>query len=202
MGLKLTWNNDTLDADISLAANGDLTLEEGLETMAIVCLFTDRRANDDDVLPDYNSPEDPGSGDKRGWLGDHYARPIVEAMLADATKGVLTLPPVSRLGSRLWLLERAKATSGTLNRAIFYATEGLQPFIDYKIASAVEVQARYLNRYAMLIHPRVLQGNSALLDRQYAYAWAAMAGNAAAPSPSAIPPRLVPPPPGPVNPWI
>jgi phage gp46-like protein len=43
-----------------------LTLDEGLVTLVLVCLFTDTRADADDVIPD-------NSGDPRGWPGDTFS---------------------------------------------------------------------------------------------------------------------------------
>ena len=44
--------------------------ESGLRTAVIISLFTDRRANDDDVIPD-------GSNDRRGW----WANPDIGSRL-------------------------------------------------------------------------------------------------------------------------
>ncbi|HFV5416512.1 TPA: phage GP46 family protein, partial [Escherichia coli] len=51
--------------DITVTHNG-LSRDEGLVTQVLICLFTDARADDDDVIPD-------GSGDPRGWPGDTYS---------------------------------------------------------------------------------------------------------------------------------
>lgn len=69
-----------------------------LKSAVWMSLGTDRRAENDDVLPG-------GDGDKRGWWGDSF-RP-------------------RRIGSRLWLLERQKITADTLLRAEEYAAEAL-----------------------------------------------------------------------------
>ncbi len=95
---------------IDLALTGyDLATEDGLRTAVIVSLFTDRRAESDDEIPD-------GGDDRRGWWS-----------------GVI--------GSRLWLLARAKQLPGTLARARAYAVESLQWLIDDGVAAAVDVSA-------------------------------------------------------------
>lgn len=101
---------------IDLALDGyDLATEGGLHTAVIVSLFTDRRAESDDEIPD-------GSGDRRGWWAD------------------------PALGSRLWLLARAKETPDTLARARAYAIESLQWLIDDGVATAVDVTAEWARR--------------------------------------------------------
>ena len=72
-----------------------------LTTAVLISLFTDRQARSDDVIPD-------GTTDQRGWWAD---------------SDVL-------IGSRLWLLNRAKQTTETLNRAVDYISEALQWLID------------------------------------------------------------------------
>lgn len=111
-----------LDADgqpqFDLAMAGPvLETESGLHTAVIVSLFTDARADDDDLLPD-------GSNDRRGWWADTWP----------AQEGDVT-------GSRLWLLSREKQVPVVLDRARRYARDALQWLIEDGIASAVDVQA-------------------------------------------------------------
>jgi phage gp46-like protein len=99
-----------------------LEADDGLETAVIISLFTDRRANADDVLPD-------GGDDRRGWWGDGW-------------------PDVDRdkIGSRLWLLSREKDMRQVVNRAREYARESLQWLIDDGVARQVEVSAGWVDR--------------------------------------------------------
>ena len=86
----------------------------------MISLFTWRRANPEDDLP----------GDQRmGWWGDSY--PVV---------------PNDLIGSRLWLLSRAKIVSNTPALAQGYAQEALQWMIDDGVAARVDVTAE---RYGM-----------------------------------------------------
>lgn len=87
--------------------NNDLNTEQGLETAVIISLFTDRRANDDDILPEVNSD------DKRGWWADQTSN-IEE----------------DQIGSRLWLLNRAKTTEENIVRCKQFVRESLQWMID------------------------------------------------------------------------
>jgi phage gp46-like protein len=81
----------------------------------VISLFTWRRANPDDALP---------GTEKMGWWGDNFA--TVEN---------------DRIGSRLWLLLRAKVLPETVARAQEYAREALQWLIDDGVAARVDVLA-------------------------------------------------------------
>lgn len=119
MDLKLIQDGSGIGWDIGIAAGGgDLVTDDGLETSVILSLFTDRRAEPDDVLPAEND------ADRRGWWGD--ANPMVEG---------------HRLGSRLWLLARSKRTNETLRRAEEYAREALAWMLDTGVAARIETLA-------------------------------------------------------------
>lgn len=104
--LALVWDNTVGAADLAL--NGtDLATDAGLTTAVLLSMFLDRRAHDDDVPPS----GDPA--DRRGWWADQFA----------AVEG-------DRIGSRLWLLDRAKATNETALRAKEYTVEALKWLVD------------------------------------------------------------------------
>ena len=85
----------------------DLARDRTPATAMILALGCDRRALPDDALPE--APDPPGFGARRGWCGDALDR------------------AGRRLGSRLWLLVRAKETEETRLRAEAYAREALAP---------------------------------------------------------------------------
>ena len=88
---------------------------DALIRSVIISLFTWRRARRDDDLP----------GDERmGWWGDAFLK----------TRN-------DKIGSRLWLLSRAKLTTVTLLQAQDYARESLQWLLDDKVANTVNVRA-------------------------------------------------------------
>lgn len=97
--VKIIWDNDLAEGDIQFK-NEDLVREEGLETSVFISLFTDRRADEDDEL---DNPDD-----KRGWWGDDLE-----------TNG-------DQIGSKLWLLDRAKTDQATINKAKDYIYESLE----------------------------------------------------------------------------
>lgn len=94
---------------------GDLVIDAGLETAVVLSLFTDRRAQTDDEIPD-------GTDDRRGWWADTFSD--VEG---------------DRIGSRLWLLAREKDTASTLERAREFAEEALDWMIEDGVAKNLTV---------------------------------------------------------------
>jgi phage gp46-like protein len=108
--------------DFALTPAGtDLAGDGALDTAIYLSLFTDRLANEDDAIPD-------GTGDRRGTWMDV---PI------DGSA------PVDLMGSRLWLLRRAKATQETLLNAVAYVEEALQWLTDDGVAASVAVTGAY-----------------------------------------------------------
>lgn len=100
----------------------DLNTSTGLHEACLISLFTDRQVSESE-LPD---PLTPGElPDLGGWWGDVLALP---AMASDP-----------RIGSKLWLLRRAKLTQETLNRAKQYATEALAWLVSDGVAREVNV---------------------------------------------------------------
>ncbi len=89
-----------------------LTSGHDLQTAVLISLFTDRIAEPDDVIPD-------GSNDPRGWWGDEFS--------------------TVKIGSRLWLLTRAKQTQATLQRAYDYILQALQWMIDARLVTTRHV---------------------------------------------------------------
>lgn len=94
-------------------ADGNLVLDESLDTAVSISLFTDRRA-----LPSDNAAV------AGGWWGDAY--PVAEGDL---------------IGSRLWLLRRARDLPATLRLAEDYAKESLAWLVDTGVAIEVKATA-------------------------------------------------------------
>jgi len=115
--LALTWSNVTGNADLS-KIDDDLASDRGLVTAVILSLFADSRAENDDVPPSGDET------DRRGWWGDEFAD--VEG---------------DRIGSRLWLLDRAKRTNEAVLRAKQYVLEALQWMLDDSVVEEIEVTA-------------------------------------------------------------
>lgn len=83
----------------------DFAVDRTPATAMVLAIGSDRRARPDDQLP--TGDDDAGLNARRGWVGDALD------------------PQQRRLGSRLWLLRRAKATEETRKLAILYAQEAL-----------------------------------------------------------------------------
>lgn len=90
--ISLVWQS--VDADIVL----DSLTGDSVTTNVIASLFTDRRAQPSDDLPD-------GGTDRRGWWCDSWRN--------------------ESMGSRLWLLSREKQMQTVLTKTQNYATEAL-----------------------------------------------------------------------------
>ncbi len=145
--IAILWDEARWRGDWSLAA-GDVGLGNDIEAAVLVSLFTDRRAPVDSVPPD-------GSRDRRGWWGDTYTG--------------------SQIGSRLWLLDRAKKTSaaGLLVQAQRYCAEALQWLVDDGIAATVDVQTSWIDAGAMAILVTVRPPGGGALTVTYGLQWPA-----------------------------
>lgn len=95
-----------------LLDGSQLRAGDDLETAVLISLFSDRLAATDDVIPDNTT-------DPRGWWGDEQGSPAI--------------------GSRLWLVSRAKLTPDLPARAKDYIVEALQWLIDDGVAAKVDV---------------------------------------------------------------
>jgi len=98
-----------------LLEDGDLATDSGLEAAVVLSLFLDRRAEPDDVTDDDN---------KRGWW-------------ADGLDGDGDL-----IGSRLWLLNRAKTVADVPGKAEEYADEALAWMVEDQVAKSVQTSAQ------------------------------------------------------------
>lgn len=133
-------------------ADGDLAVDAGLETAVTISLFTDRRAEPDDILPD-------GGSDRRGWWGDAW--PAVEG---------------DRIGSRLWLLSREKQAPDVLRRAREYAAEALQWLVADGIASDVQVEAGNPRPGLLALDIRITRPDRSEVDIRYDNVWEVIRG--------------------------
>ncbi len=121
--IKIIWNDDLSEGDIKFTG-GDLVRELGLQTSVLMSLYTDRRAENDNELPD------PLSNDRRGWWGDQINIDFED----------------DKIGSRLWLLERSKTTEQTLADAKFFIEECLQWMINDEVVQTIDVEVERQNR--------------------------------------------------------
>lgn len=121
-------------------------LEDGhdLETSIIISLFSDAAAKPDDVIPD-------GSKNPRGWWGDP--------------------DPKYPLGSRLWMLYRAKKTGDVLARARDYSSEAVKWMIDDGIVAKFEITTEYTQKQMLGIRVVAFKHDGAVVAMNFNWAW-------------------------------
>jgi phage gp46-like protein len=145
-----------VECDWSLLDDGTLDDTQALATAMIVALGTDALAGPDDVLP-Y-----PDSSDRGGWWGNLDAAEIWDAW---------------DIGSKLWLLKRAKITpsqaleGATVERVRQYIMDAVQPFIDRRIGSKMEVFAERVRRDQINALVRLYRGPSLEIELRYQVLW-------------------------------
>lgn len=121
----------------------DLKSGNDLSTAVIISLFSDRQANADDVIPD-------GSGDPRGWWGD-----VGQYMI----------------GSRLWLLERAKRTQQTIALAQGYIEEALQWLIDDGVVAKFDVYVEWTQQHMLGAQVTAYRTDGTTQAMNFGWAW-------------------------------
>lgn len=144
IALTLTQNSSELFFDIAMQGP-DLLSGKDLETAVYLSLFTNRRANPEDLID---------SNDRGGWWGDTYL-----PMLGD------------KFGSRLWLLCRSKQTQHVVNLAKAYTLEALQWLLDDKVAQAVEVETEIVRKGVLGIGISIKKPNGETQQFYYDYVW-------------------------------
>jgi phage gp46-like protein len=148
--------------DYVLRDNGTLDDTQALATAVVLALGTNRLANATDELPDIDST------DRQGWWGDMDAGEIWGAW---------------PIGSRLWLLKRSKIVGpeahggATTTLVEMYINEALQPFIDLKIASEIDVTAIRSGLETITAAITIYRGPRLAIDLQYEILWDELIGS-------------------------
>jgi phage gp46-like protein len=143
-------------ADWLLLDDGTLDDTQALATSIIVALGTDRLAATSDILPD------PDSTDREGWWGDLDVQEIWNGW---------------PIGCRLWLLKRDKivgpeAIQGdTTTRVEYYIREAIQPFLDLRIATQMEVKAWRVGKQQINAQVQIFRGPKLAIELSYQILW-------------------------------
>jgi phage gp46-like protein len=137
--MPLSVNIDGQSTTLGLLQDIDNDLSDPLVRAVIISLFTWRRANDDDVLPNRGSF-------RMGWWGDSFPS-----------------APNDRIGSRLWLLARAKLTDTTVQQAKDYAVEALQWLVDDQVAARIDVSSERQGLFTLALGCTIYQANGRVL---------------------------------------
>jgi phage gp46-like protein len=142
MDITINWDAAHSRGDFALVG-ADLQSGSDLKTAMIVSLFTDRRAADDDDIPD-------GTHDPRGWWADDPQRPI---------------------GSRLWLISRAKQTDETLQRAYDYIAEALRWLVDDGVVQGFDIQVAWQGKGFLAALITAHQPDGRKFQSAFSWAW-------------------------------
>lgn len=143
--------------DWSLLGDGTLDETQALATAVVVALGTDALASPDDILPD------PDSTDRAGWWGDLNAETIWQGW---------------PIGSKLWLLKRAKIVGGesaegaTTVRVENYIRDAIQPFLDRRIGSRMAVKAVRAGQERIDALVQIYRGPMLAIELRYQVLWA------------------------------
>lgn len=133
-------------------------IDEAAELISAVnvALMTDALAGPSDALPD------PRSDDRRGWWGDLEAATIWGGW---------------PIGSKLWLLSRAKIVDAgaregaTIARVQQYISQAIQPFVDNKLASRFVVTATQVSSQRIDANVVIYRGPKSAIQLQYQALW-------------------------------
>jgi phage gp46-like protein len=151
----------SVTVDWSLLPNGTLDDTQALATAVVVALGTDALASQIDDLPD------PDSTDRRGWWGDLDAKEIWDGW---------------PIGSKLWLMQRAKITpidarqGSTLATVEAYIRAAIQPFVERRICSGFDVWVSQVTTQRIDALLRIYRGPLPEIELRYAVLWSALAG--------------------------
>lgn len=141
--ITISWDSAYNRGDWTMSGPA-LTTGSDLQTAILISIFTDRIAQPDDVIPD-------GTNDPRGWWADDDV-PI---------------------GSRMWLLKRAKQTTQPLQRAYDYLAEALQWLIDDGVVGQFDISVQWVRTGMLGATITAYQPDGTQLTKaQYTWAWA------------------------------
>jgi phage gp46-like protein len=143
-------------ADLTVFVDGAQVIashvDDPLVRAVIISLFTWRRAEPDDVLPD-------GGTDRRGWCGDSLA-----TVAGD------------KIGCRWWLLARAPLTLKTINAARDYAIEAVKWLIDDKVCRRIEVQSERFGMDGLAVGIKIYRNDGSAVALKFSSVWQAING--------------------------
>jgi phage gp46-like protein len=118
-----------------------------LVTAVLISVFSDRLANTDDVIVD-------GSNDPRGWWGDMGASYPV--------------------GSRIWLLSRAKKTADILLKAKDYLAEALQWLIDDGVVVKFDITTEWGEPNALYASVVAWRSDGSKVAQRFQWVWSSL----------------------------
>lgn len=147
---RITFDPATLSGALTLGEDGAIEMTDGLETAVTISLFTDRRARDDDELPD-------NSGDRRGWC-------LTWRQRAED-------PEADEIGSLLWLLSREKQLASVVAKAKSYAEAALAWMVRRKYVRQVTVTAEITTPGLLGLQVEIIRHDGTRWSRIHDYYW-------------------------------
>ena len=138
--VDIDLNKDAGYYDLSFT-NGDFTKVAGFDTAILMSHMAERRASVSEIKPPQN---------RRGWWGN-------EANGFDNFED----------GSKLWLLQQARATQKTLNDSRTYTQEALQWFVDDDHLNSIRVTAEYDSDMRLIINEEYVRKDNQVFSRSY-----------------------------------
>jgi len=120
--------------------NGDLGKTKGFDTAIKMSLMCERRASSSEIA----TPQL-----QRGWMGN----------LSNDVTGF-------EIGSKLWLLQQARANITTLNAAITYANESLQWMIEDGLCTNINVTGTLKNS-DIILNIQIIEGRNTIGSYTY-----------------------------------
>ena len=114
--------------------SGTLKADNGLQTAVLISLFTDKRADFEEL--------EGGNTELRGWWADLLSTPITD-----------------EIGSKLWLADRSKMDTRLLPLLEDYAKDALQWLIEDGIADGVDATATQIDETSAAISVNIYRPN-------------------------------------------
>src|SRR5882724_3234243 len=142
--------------DWFLRENGTLDEREELETAIRLALGTDALSDANEILPDLDSV------DRRGWWGD---------LDADTIWGGWPIGCKNWLLTRTKIMEAPSFEGSTLQRAKQYTLQALQPLIDKKICTRIDVTAVRTELSRIEVNVIIYRGPKVEIDLRYQLLW-------------------------------
>lgn len=156
IALQMVFTPQGVVTDLVLQ-DGDLLLDETLNTSVLVSLFTNKRVTADDPMLI------PGIG-LGGWWGDMHPQVTGD-----------------QIGSKLWLLYPQKSLPVLPSKAVEYGNDGLEWMVEDGVADdgGVDVTAAYsssdgIRQDVLLVEADISQpGGGGAVNFKYYYQWQA-----------------------------
>lgn len=153
---NLAFPKYSVTIDWRLLDDGTLDDRQALASAVAVALGTNALAGPQDILPD------PDSTDREGWWGDLDADAIWNGW---------------PIGSKLWLLRRAKITPATALEGATetniqdYISAALQPLVTLKICSGFSVWTSRVDKQRIDALVRIFRGPLMAIELLYQILW-------------------------------